>query len=444
VCGSAAWERRQLEICMTSSQCRWGGTMFKDQAAFLAAREARVCWRPFSRDTRSLKAQYCSVVCACLVGSLICTGPSSSYAAAPGDTVDGDTILIGQTAAQSGPNAPAGESKWGLEAYIDSINAKGGVHGKKLELISYDDSYQPTQTSALVRKLIYQDQVFAIVGSVGSPTTSAVYETLDSLGVPLVAPATGAPIFYQPTRKYIFPAWPLYTTDGKTMGAFAKKKLQNDPAAVIYQDDAFGKPIRDGILSELPDVKMTIPYVPSQVDFSGAVTKLRSADIKTVMLATLGTTAVQIINQMASLNYHPTRILTSSACGFAGIFQSAPTIEGSYCSAFLPAPGSTDPRWVAFEKAMAQYEAGHPPDIYAAWGWLAGEVALSGLNRVNGPLTRDAFVAGLEELNKLETIGGRLTYTPQSHAGLCCQALWQAKDNRWVVAPDSTFEGSGQ
>jgi hypothetical protein len=92
---------------------------------------------------------------------------------------------------------------------------------------------------------------------------------------------------------------------------------------------------------------------------------------------------------------------------------------------------------------MGQYEAGHPPDIYAAWGWLAGEVAVAGLNRVNGPLTRDTFVAGLEELNKLETIGGRLTYTPQSHAGLCCQALWQAKDNRWVVAPDSTFDGSG-
>jgi branched-chain amino acid transport system substrate-binding protein len=417
--------------------------MITNQAAFHEASRARACWKAPSRNTRGLKTAYRSVICACLIGSLICARSSSSYAAAPGDTVDGDTIVIGQTAAQSGPNAPAGESKWGLEAFIASINANGGVHGKKLQLISYDDSYQPTQTSALVKKLIYQDHVFALVGSVGSPTTSAVYETLDSLGVPLVAPATGAPIFYHPTRKYIFPAWPLYTTDGKTMGAFAKKKLPNDAAAVIYQDDAFGKPILDGILSELPDVKTTIPYVPSQVDFSGAVTKLRSSDIKTVMLATLGTTAVQIINQMADLNYRPTRILTSSACGFAGIFQSAPTIEGSYCSAFLPAPGSTDPRWVAFEKAMGQYEAGHPPDIYAAWGWLAGEVAVAGLNRVNGPLTRDNFVAGLEELNKLETIGGRLTYTPQSHAGLCCQALWQAKDNRWVVAPDSTFDGSG-
>ena len=384
-----------------------------------------------------------SIFRAYLLSLVIGATPLAAYAATPGGTVTGDTIVLGQTAAQSGPNAPAGESKWGLEAYLNSVNAKGGVHGKKLKLISYDDSYQPTQTSALIKKLIYQDHVFAIVGSVGSPTTSAVYKTLDSLGVPLVGPATGSPIFYHPTRKYIFPAWPLYTTDGKTMGAFAKKKFPSQPAAVIYQDDAFGKPIRDGVLSQFPDVKMTIPYVPSQVDFSASVIKLRSSGVKTVILATLGTTAVQILNQMASLNYHPTRILTSSACGFAGIFKAIPSIKGTYCSAFLPAPGSTDPHWVAFQEGMSKYEAGHAPDIYAAWGWLAGQVTVAALERVKGPLTRDAFVAALEQLNKLDTIGGSLVYTPQVHTGLCCQMLWQAKSDHWVVAPDSTFNGSG-
>src|SRR5690349_11038729 len=83
--------------------------------------------------------------------------------AAPGGEVTGDTIVLGQTAAQSGPNAPTGEARWGLEAYLASVNAKGGVNGKKLKLISYDDSYQPAQTTALVKKLVYQDQVFALV-----------------------------------------------------------------------------------------------------------------------------------------------------------------------------------------------------------------------------------------------------------------------------------------
>src|SRR5690242_10735666 len=98
--------------------------------------------------------------------------------AAPGGTVEGDTIMLGQTAAQSGPQAPIGASKWGLEAFVGWANAKGGIGGKKLGLISYDDGYQPAQTTALDKKLVYEDRVFAIVGSIGSPTTAAVYKTL--------------------------------------------------------------------------------------------------------------------------------------------------------------------------------------------------------------------------------------------------------------------------
>lgn len=386
----------------------------------------------------------CAVALVCAL-ALASGKPSASRAAgpeaAPGGEVTGDTLLLGQTAAQSGPNAPIGEAKFGLEAYLASVNARGGVHGKKLKLVSYDDSYQPAQTTALVKKLVYQDHVFAIVGSIGSPTTAAVYQLLDSIGVPLLSPGTGSPIFYEPTRKYIFPSWPLYTTDGKTMGAFVKRRFANQSVAIIYQDDAFGKPIRDGILSQLGRVDMTIPYVPSQVDFSSAVIKLKSAGIKVVLLATIATSGAQILNQMASLDYHPARILTASACGYSGIFKTIPSLEGTYCTAFLPPPGSTDPRWQAFVKGMQQYQPDHPADIYAAWGWLAGEIAVAGLERVQGPITRDKFVAALDTLRDFETIGGRLTYTPQGHHGICCQFLWQAKKDHWEVVPESTFNG---
>ncbi|MEO6834645.1 MAG: ABC transporter substrate-binding protein, partial [Candidatus Tumulicola sp.] len=353
-------------------------------------------------------------------------------APAPGDSVTGETILLGQTAAQSGPNAPTGEAKFGLQAYFDYINAQGGVDGKKLQLISYDDGYQPSQTTALVKKLVYEDHVFALVGSVGTPTNGAVYKDLDDSGVPLLAMSTGSPIFYKPTRKFIFPAWPLYSTDGKTMGDFVKRHFPHDSVAIIYQDDAFGKPIRDGIVSQLgrpPDMELT--YVPSQVDFSSDVIKLKSANIKVVILATIATPGAQILNQMASLDYHPQRVLTSSACGYSGIFKTIPSIAGTYCTAFLPAPGSTDPRWTTFSKAMAQYAPGHPAEIYAAWGWLSGEVAVAGLRGIKGPITREKFVTALDNLHDLDTIGGRLTYSVSSHDGICCQFMWQAKSDGW-------------
>jgi branched-chain amino acid transport system substrate-binding protein len=360
----------------------------------------------------------------------------------PGAEVTGDTILIGQTAAQSGPNAPTGEAKFGLQAYFDFINARGGVAGKKLKLISYDDSYQPSQTTALVKKLVYDDHVFAIVGSVGTPTNGAVYQTLDDSAVPLVGMASGGPIFYHPTRKFVFPSWPLYTTDGKTMGAFVKRHFPHDSVAVIYQDDAFGKPILEGISSQLGrPADMTLPYVPSQVDFSSDVIKLKSAGIKVVMFATIVTPAAQIMNQMANLDYHPTRVLTSSSCGYSGIFKTVPSLEGAYCTAFLPAPGSDDPRWLEFTKAMGQYAPGHPAEIYAAWGWLSGEVAVAGLRGIKGPITREKFVAALDGLRSLDTIGGRLSYSADSHDGICCQFIWQAKADRWIVEPDKPFDG---
>jgi branched-chain amino acid transport system substrate-binding protein len=289
---------------------------------------------------------------------------------------------------------------------------------------------------------VYEDGVFAIVGSIGSPTTAAVYKTLDDAHVPLLSMGSGSPIFYQPGLKYVFPAWPIYTTDGKTMGAFVKKNFPGQATAVIYQDDAFGKPILEGIKSDLGKVDIEIPYVPSQVDFSSAVIKLKSAGIKVVMLATIATSGAQILNQMASLDYHPTRILTSSACGYGGIFSTIASLEGTYCTAFLPPPGSTDPQWVQFADAMSKYAPGHSPDIYAAWGWLAGQVTYAGLEKLRGPITRDAFVAQLETLRDFDTIAGKINYSAQRHEGSCCQLLWQAKGGKWQIVPDSMFNGS--
>ncbi|MEO9136781.1 MAG: ABC transporter substrate-binding protein [Casimicrobiaceae bacterium] len=379
-----------------------------------------------------------SIACAFMASS----GASAADPAAPGDTVTGDTIVLGQTAAQSGPQAPIGASKWGLEAFIGSVNARGGVAGKKLRLISYDDGYQPAQTTALDKKLVYEDRVFAIVGSIGSPTTAAVYKTLNEAHVPLVSMGSGSPIFYEPGLTYVFPSWPIYTTDGKTMGAFVKKHFSGQATAVIYQDDGFGKPILAGIKSDLGKVDIEIPYVPSQVDFSSAVIKLKSAGIKVVMLATIATSGAQILNQMASLDYHPTRILTASACGYGGIFNAIASLEGTYCTAFLPPPGSPDPHWAAFADAMNKYAPGHAPDIYAAWGWLAGQVTYAGLEKIKGPITRDAFVTQLEALRNFDTIGGKVNYSAQRHEGSCCQLLWQAKGGKWEIVPDSAFNGS--
>jgi len=238
-----------------------------------------------------------AVTSAAAVASFVAgLGPNLSAGAetAPGDTVTGGTIVLGQYADQSGANAPTGASKYGLDAYLQTVNAAGGIQGKKLQLISYDDGYKPAQTAQLVRKLVFSDQAFAIVGGVGTPTTAAIASTLDALGVRLVAMSTGSPIFYAPVRKYVFPAWPLYTTDGKTMGTFVKARFAGKKTGVIYQDDGFGKPILAADQSVLGDVE-TASYTPGQVDFSDALVKFKAAAVEVIVLAAIAVPAAQIL-----------------------------------------------------------------------------------------------------------------------------------------------------
>jgi ABC-type branched-subunit amino acid transport system substrate-binding protein len=366
--------------------------------------------------------------------------PAAAADQVPGATVTGATITFGQYADQSGPNAAIGQARYGLDAYLQTVNAQGGVKGKKLALISYDDGYKPAQTSALVKKLVFEDQVFAIVGGIGSPTTAAVAPTLDEQGVPLIGMGSGSPIFYEPTRKFVFPVWPLYTIDGKTMASFVKKTFPGKKVGVIYQDDAFGKPIFEAVQAVLGNVS-AVPYSPGQVDFSNALVKFKADGVDVLVLATIAVPAAQILNELPKLNYAPARVLTGSACGYAEIFKTIPTLEGTYCAAFLPAPGSDDPGWKQFAAAMARYEPGHAPEIYAAWGWLAAQVAVEGLRRVNGPLTRENYAAALESIKNFKTLGGTLNYSSARHGGIGSQFLWQAKGGRWVVVPNSTVAG---
>ena len=375
------------------------------------------------------------------LGTLVLAISPVAAQTAPDAPVTGDTIVVGQYADQSGANAPTGAARYGLDAYLQSVNAKGGIDGKKLRLVSYDDGYKPSQTVALVKKLVSEDNAFVVTG-VGTPTSNAAASVLEDLGVPLVAMSTGSPIFYDPLRPHVFPAWPLYTTDGKTMATFVKNRFRGKKAGVIYQDDGFGKPILAAVQATLGADVPSSAYTPGQLDFSDALLKFKNAGVDVIILATIAPPAAQILNALPKLDYYPARVLTSSACGYTSIFTTIPTIEGSYCAAFLPTPDASNPRWKPLAAAMAKYESGKPAEIYSAWGWLAGEVIVEGLRRIRGPITRDAYVKALESIRNFTTIGGPLSYSHEHHSGICCQSIWEAKGGRWVAVPGSTVDGS--
>ncbi len=186
-----------------------------------------------------------------LVATLIAafTLPWSAHAAEVGDT---DTeIRVGQFAAQTGPAAELGKRmQLGIQAHFIAVNAAGGINGRKIALISKDDGYEPEKAAAAAKALIEEDKVFALIGSVGTPTTMAAVPAISAAGIPLSGPFTGAQSLREPFNRNIFHVRASYFDETERivqhLTTIGVKKI-----AVFYQNDSYGKAGLEGVTRAL-------------------------------------------------------------------------------------------------------------------------------------------------------------------------------------------------
>ena len=183
---------------------------------------------------------------------------------------------------QSGLAAGAAQMKEGTDAYFKYVNDSDGVNGRKIEWIVENNSYNPQQTAAVVKKLVNRDGVFALVSTLGTVTNLAVLPFLAQRDVPIINPAGGHLLLNKPKDKNVFGVLPLSSEIGESMTDFAVTKLGARRVAVFFQNDQFGKDQRDGAAEYLKS-KGSQPageasYVPSDVDISAQVIALRQAE----------------------------------------------------------------------------------------------------------------------------------------------------------------------
>ena len=169
--------------------------------------------------------------------------------------VTATTIKIGQSAALTGLSAALGvEMRSGISAYFNSVNSTGGINGRKLELITLDDGYEPAQTASNTKQLIEVDRVFALLGYVGTPTSNAALPIFSAAQVPFIAPLTGASSLRAHFHRQIFNIRASYVDEGKrivdTMRMFGEDKV-----AIFYQADAYGEAVRDATVAALGQIK---------------------------------------------------------------------------------------------------------------------------------------------------------------------------------------------
>jgi branched-chain amino acid transport system substrate-binding protein len=173
-----------------------------------------------------------------VIATLLATGVSAFAE----DGVSADKIVFGQATALEGPASALGQGmKMGLEAAFAEINKAGGVKGRKLEIKSVDDGYEPTKSIEAVKKLLEEDKVFAIAGAVGTPTSAATQPIATAAGAPFIGAFTGAEFLREPYKPLVMNIRASYFQETEAMVEHLTKDLGASKIAIMYQDDAFGQ-----------------------------------------------------------------------------------------------------------------------------------------------------------------------------------------------------------
>ncbi len=391
-------------------------------------------------STRGSARRTTSFVAAVVVGMglLLATwdsnGGSASAAVTPG--VASTTITFGQTVPKSGPAALYGQSTYGVDAYFRYTNAHGGVQGRTLRLVSLDDKYQPAVSVQLTRDLLDKYHVFAEVAVNGSAPTEGVLTVLTPANVPLIGPQTGATPIQAVFRKNLYNVWPSYVTEGKLLGSYARETLHLKKIGVLYQNDDFGKSLYDGVKDAGVTATVAISYDPSQVDFGAQAEKFKSAGCDGVIILAIPGPTISFLNAMAAIDYKPVRLMSQVSAIPQSFSAAKSEFPGSYIGAFIPPLTETgNPQVKLFLDSMPKHEPGKPASVFAAWGWTEAQVAVAGLKAIKGPITRDSYEAALNHLTGLQTLGGEVSYTPTSHAGIQKMFMVIAKHGRLAPVP---------
>src|SRR5579871_3826577 len=254
----------------------------------------------------------------------------SAYAQKAYDPGATDTeIKIGQTVPFSGPASAYASIGKAQAAYFNMINDQGGVNGRKINLIQYDDSYSPQKAVEQVRKLVESDEVLLTFQIIGTPSNAAVQKYLNSKKVPQLFAATGASKFTDPKNyPWTLGFNPNYFVEGRIYGQYILKNYPDAKIGVLYQNDDLGRDYLNGLKSGLGDKAATMvvaeaSYEVSDPTVDSQILKLKSAGADVLFSASTPKFAAQAIKKNAELGWKPVHILDINATSVGAVMQPA-------------------------------------------------------------------------------------------------------------------------
>lgn len=347
-----------------------------------------------------------------LAAALLCGTTAPSWA----------QLLIGQTAGFSGPVA-AGvqETTDGAKLWIDAVNARGGVNGQKIELVSLDDKFDPKLAAENARKLIEDQGVLALFLTRGTPHSQAILPLLDQHGVALIAPSTGAMALHQPVLRHVFNVRATYQREAEKAVTHLHT-LGVQKIAVIHVDDSFGQDGLAGALKGFQTAKSQ-PLAVHKIDrnkpeFAPIVAELSKLSPQAVIMVASGAHVATGLKALRAAGVQ-SQVVTLSNNASAGFIKGLGDLgRGVVVTQVFPYERSVAYPMVkeAQDLAKAKGQAEVSPSNLE--GFAAAKVLVEALRRAGPKPSRDKILAALEGLRKLDLGGLEVSFSPEDHTGL--------------------------
>ena len=310
-------------------------------------------------------------------------------------------IKIGQTMPYSGPASGYGTQGKAELAYWKMINSKVGINGRKITLLTMDDSYSPPKTVEQTRKLVEQDEILADIGSLGTPTNSAIQKYLNSKKVPHILISTGAAKWNDPKNfPWTTPFYPPYAQEAKIYGKYIVKQLPSAKIGVIYQNDDFGKDylrgFKEGLAERADLIVKELSYEVTDPTIDSQIVALKSAGADVVFTVATPKFGAQSIRKIADLGWKPTHFIVSVASSIGGVLEPAGVEASTGLITALSNKVIGDPAWnddqgvkdyLAFMKEW--YPEGNPIDGSNQTGYGSAQFTAIILKNCGDELTRE-------------------------------------------------------
>jgi len=345
------------------------------------------------------------------------TLPLCAMAAWAEDGVIDKTILIGQTAALTGQVAGAvKEMNEGARAYIDSVNRSGGVHGRRIEIRTLDDKFDPATAAANAEKLVLQERVFAMFLNRATPHTEAILPILTKAGVPLVAPSTGAALFHTPVNRLLFNVRAKYQDEvAKAVEHFTTVGIRE--IGILHVDDSFGRDAMDGFKTAMAARKLTpaiaATFDRAKPDIRGTVRAVLDTGPQAVIIVGSATTTADLIKGIRAAGSRMQVMTLSNNSSLAFVKSLGADGLGVIVSQVTPAPHLVSTP-LGQEFKVAASASGATVSYAAMEGFVAAKVLVEGLRRAGRNLTRESFIRAMDSMQKVDLGGLMISYTPMT------------------------------